>query len=284
MSETTSAAQSPDTLHRLSKRDLLKLYIYSQAFVSGFNYEKQEAPGTVFSLIPVIEKVYDNEEEKVEAYRRHTELFLTEAHLSHLILGITAAMEEEQALKHDIDPASIGAIKSALMGPFAGIGDSLYHGTLRPIMAGLAVSLITASGYTSPMGAILFVLVMAGVGQALRYLGIMYGYKQGVSLVAKIQSSGLLQKLTKYASIAACVVIGGFVSNLVAMNLALSYSAGETVVSLQETLDGMMPSMLPLALTLLCFWLIDKKKVNPVPLMFAVMIVGVLGSMAGILA
>jgi mannose/fructose/N-acetylgalactosamine-specific phosphotransferase system component IID len=125
---------------------------------------------------------------------------------------------------------------------------------------------------------------MAGVGQALRYLGIMYGYKQGVSLVAKIQSSGLLQKLTKYASIAACVVIGGFVSNLVAMNLALSYSAGETVVSLQETLDGMMPSMLPLALTLLCFWLIDKKKVNPVPLMFAVMIVGVLGSMAGILA
>ena len=92
MSESANAAQSPDTLHRLSKRDLLKLYIYSQAFVSGFNYEKQEAPGTVFSLIPVIEKVYDNEEEKVEAYRRHTELFLTEAHLSHLILGITDAM------------------------------------------------------------------------------------------------------------------------------------------------------------------------------------------------
>ena len=85
-------------------------------------------------------------------------------------------------------------------------------------------------------------------------------------------------------TIAACVVIGGFVSNLVAMNLAVTYSAGETVVSLQETLDGMMPSMLPLALTLVCFWLIDKKKVGPVPLMFIVMILGVIGSMAGILA
>lgn len=68
------------------------------------------------------------------------------------------------------------------------------------------------------------------------------------------------------------------------LNLAVTYTAGETTVSLQETLDGMMPSMLPLALTLLCFWLIDKKKVGPVPLMFIVMIVGVIGSMAGILA
>ena len=79
-------------LTKLNKKDLLKMYIYSQAFVSGFNYEKQEAPGFAFSMMPVIEKVYKNEEDKKEAYRRHTELFLTEARLSHFVIGVTAAM------------------------------------------------------------------------------------------------------------------------------------------------------------------------------------------------
>ena len=87
-------------LTRLSKKDLWKLYLYSQAFVSGFNYEKQEAPGFTFTMIPVIEKVYKNEEDKKEAYRRHTELFLTEARLSHFVLGVTAAMEERNANEH----------------------------------------------------------------------------------------------------------------------------------------------------------------------------------------
>ena len=269
---------------RLTKKDLWRTFIYSQAFVSGFNYEKQEAPGTVFTMIPVVEKVYEKEEEKIEAYRRHTELFLTEARLSHLVLGITAAMEERNAIDKDIDPDSINAIKTALMGPMAGIGDSLYHGTLRPIAAGLAVSLITASGYTSVAGAVLFFLIMAGVGQALRFLGIFKGYEKGVELVAQIQTSGLMQKLTYLAGIAACVVIGGFTSNLVALSLPFSYTAGETVVSIQATLDSMMPGMLPLLLTLLCYWLIDKKKVNPVLLMVIVMLVGVIGYALGIIA
>ena len=106
-------------LTKLNKKDLLKMYIYSQAFVSGFNYEKQEAPGFAFSMMPVIEKVYKNEEDKKEAYRRHTELFLTEARLSHFVIGVTAAMEERNANEHDIDPVSINAIKAALMGPLA---------------------------------------------------------------------------------------------------------------------------------------------------------------------
>ena len=83
--------------NKLTKKDIHKLFWYSQAFVSGFNYEKEEAPGFVFSMMPVIEKVYDNDDEKRDAYRRHTEMFLTEARMSHLVIGITAAMEEENA-------------------------------------------------------------------------------------------------------------------------------------------------------------------------------------------
>lgn len=269
--------------NKLTKKDIHKLFWYSQAFVSGFNYEKEEAPGFVFSMMPVIEKVYDNDDEKRDAYRRHTEMFLTEARMSHLVIGITAAMEEENAHSEEFDADSINSIKTALMGPLAGIGDSLYHGTLRPLIAGFAVSLIAASNYTNPLGSILFVLVMAGIGQAIRYLGIVKGYEKGVSLVATLQSSGIIQKLTKYAGILACVVIGGWIPSLVWLSIPWSYTAGETVVSLQSTLDGMMPNVLPLCVTLLCYKLLDKKT-SPVILMIVLMIAGVILHALGILA
>ena len=269
---------------RLTKKDLWKLFFYSEGFVTGFNYEKQEAPGFTFSMIPVIEKVYTNEEDKKEAYRRHAELFLTEARLSHFVIGLTAAMEERNANEQDIDPVSIGAIKSALMGPLAGIGDSLYHGTLRPIMAGIAISMVIASNYTSVMGPILFVLVMGAVGQALRFMGIFKGYEKGVAFVGVMQSSGLISKMTRYAGIAAFVVIGGFVSKFVSMSIPWSYTAGETQVSIQSTLDSMVPGLLPVLYTLFMLWLMKKKKMNPIVLMIITMLIGVIGYAGGILA
>ena len=267
----------------LTKKDIWKFYIQSQGFVSGFNYTKEEAPGFVFSMMPIIEKVYDNEEDKKRAYTRHTELFLSEARLSHIVLGITAAMEEQNALNPDFDEDSINAVKTALMGPFAAIGDSLYHGTLRPLAAGLAISMITASNYTSALGSIVFLLIMAGVGQAIRYFGIVKGYEKGFDLVEQFQTSGLLQKLTKYAGILACIVIGGWVSAFVWFGTPISYTAGETTVSLQSALDGLVPNFLPLVFTLFCYWLLKKKKMNPVLLMVLTMVVGVVLYLLGVI-
>lgn len=169
------------------------------------------------------------------------------------------------------------------MGPLAGIGDSLYHGTLRPIIAGLAVSMVIASGYTSMVGPLIFVLIMAGVGQLLRYFGIFKGYEKGVEFVGAMQSSGLIDKMTRLAGIAAYTVIGGFVYKFVTINVPWSYTAGETVVSLQSALDGIVPGILPLLYTLLMLWLMDKKKLNPVMLMLVTMVVGIIGYAAGIL-
>ena len=268
----------------LTKKDIRKFFWQSQGFVSGFNYTKEEAPGFVYSMMPIIEKIYKTEDEKKRAYERHNELFLTEARMSHIILGITAAMEEQNALKGDeFDEDSINAIKSALMGPFAGIGDSLYHGTLRPLIAGLAVSMIAASGYTSPLGAILFLIVMAGVGQAIRYFGITKGYEKGFDLVEKIQSSGLLQKVTRYAGIVACVVIGGWISGFVWVSTPISWTSGETVIQLQSVLDGILPNLLPLITVLTCYWLLKKKNVSPVVLIVGVMVVGVILYALGII-
>lgn len=268
----------------ITKSDLWKVFWLSMGIESGCSTTKQEAPGFAQGLIPVIEKAYDDPKDKAEAYSRHMELFLTEGRVAHFCVGVAASMEEQYAKNKDFDPESINAVKVALMGPLAGVGDSLIHGTLRPIMAGLACSLITASGYTSPLGTILFLAVMTATVMIVRYFGIFKGYELGLSLVAGMQEGGLLDKLTKYAAIAAYIVCGGFISSLVWCYIPIEFVNGETVVSLQETFDGLMPNLVPLIYTMIMYWAISKKKINPVLLMVLTMVLGVVGVYLGFLA
>lgn len=277
-----------DTEHHdyriITKQDLWKVFGYALAIESGCPTTKQEAPGFTQGLIPLIEKVYKTKEEKAEAYERHTQLFLTEGRMAATCVGIAGAMEERNALVGDIDVESINAVKVALMGPLAGIGDSLLHGTLRPIMAGLAISMAAASDYRSAVGPILFLIVMTVVGMLMRYFGIFKGYEGGLKLVANMQEGGMLDKLTKYAGIAAFIVAGGFISALVYMNFAVTFQSGDSVIALQDVLDGLMPNLVPLLYTLLMFYLINKKKVNIVLLMLGTIILGVIGVYFGILS
>lgn len=283
-SEEYISEEPVDASYRvINKKDLWKTYRYALAIESGNCTTRQEADGFLQGMIPVLDKVYDNKEERAEAYQRHCELFLTEGRMASFCIGISCAMEERYAKVGDIDVDSINSIKVALMGPLAGVGDSLLHGTLRPIMAGLACSMITASGYVSPLGSILFLLVMAAVGLSVRYFGIFKGYEGGLALVSNLQEGGMLDRLTKYAGIAAFTVCGGFISSLVYLTLTVSYTQGETVISLQEVLDGLMPNLIPLLYTLLMYWLIDKKKVNIILLMVITICLGILGVVAGIM-
>lgn len=169
----------------LNKKDLWKTYRYALAIESGNCTTRQEADGFLLGMIPVLDKVYENKEERAEAYQRHCELFLTEGRMASFCIGISCAMEERYAKVGDIDVDSINSIKVALMGPLAGVGDSLLHGTLRPIVAGLACSMITASGYVSPIGSILFLVIMAAVGLSVRYFGIFKGYEGGLAISCK---------------------------------------------------------------------------------------------------
>ena len=130
----------------------------------------------------------------------------------------------------------------------------------------------------------MFVAGLGWVGQVIRYIGIFKGYEKGVAFVGAMQSSGMISKMTRYAGIAAYVVIGGFGSNFVSMSIPWSYMAGETEVSIQTTLDRMVPGLLPVLYTLLMLWLMKKKKANPILLMLLTMAVGVIGYACGILA
>ena len=269
---------------KLTKKDLWKTFYWCQWFTSGNNYEKFESQGFTISLLPVFEKLYPELEDRKKAYMRHQDIFLTEAQCAKTVIGITAAMEERYANEGDIPEESIGAVKAAMMGPLAGIGDTLYHGTLRPIFAGIAVSMVEASNYTSPAGPLMFFVVMGLIGQLINWFGIFKGYEKGVELMEDIESSGLIDKVREYAAILGCVIMGGFSASFVTMNLAISYTAGETVVNLQSTLDSLVPRLLPLTYTLFLYYLITKKKANPILLMVATIVLGTVGYLLGIFA
>ncbi|MDF9824746.1 fructoselysine and glucoselysine-specific PTS system IID component [Breznakia sp. PF5-3] len=266
---------------KLTKKDLWRVFWNQMAIRGTNNYERQQNGGFTQAMMPVIERVYDNDDDKRAAYERHMEYFLTQDMVSAIPVGIAAAMEEMHANDPEMDPSSINAVKTALMGPLAGLGDSLLNGTARPILASLAISLVQAGlGWAGP---ILFVVGMSIVSIGIRYLGVFQGYKQGVKLVEKINSSGLITKITDIAAIAAYTIVGGFIPALVFINIPIEIASGDTVINIQETLDGLMPGVLGLSYTFLMYWLVTKKKISAVKLIFLTMVVAIAGVYLGIL-
>ena len=266
---------------KLTNKDLWKIFWNQMTIRTCNNYERQQNAGFTQAMMPAIEKLYDTEEKKQEAYERHMEYFLTNDITSAIPVGISAAMEEENANNDDFDGSIVTDIKTALMGPLAGLGDSLLNGTARPILASLAISFIQSGlGWFGPL---FFVLGMCVVSLGTRYVGVFQGYSQGIKLLDCIQNSGLIDKITDLASLAAFMIVGGFIPALVVITTPISIGSGESVLVLQDTLDSLMPGFLGLMYTLLMYILITKKKISATILIFSTMIIGVAGTYLGIL-
>lgn len=265
---------------KLTKKELWAIFRRSFLVRTHNDFEKFHAGGFMNALTPLFDKYYPNRENKANAMMRHSQLFLTHPQLEAWIVGIVASMEERLAIEGDIESDSIQSIKTALMGPLAALGDSLINGTLRPLLAGIACSLAMQG---STVGIWLFVIVMGAISIINRYTGVFTGYKKGVQFINEIQETGIIHRLTDLSSVAAFTIIGGFVPTVVEFALPITYEVGEEVISIQESLDDLIPGLLPLCLTLLMYFFIKKKKVNPLVLMFITLIIGVVGHYIGIL-
>ena len=225
-----------------------------------------------YAMIPVINKLYDKEEDRIAAYERHMEFYNCQTTMQPFIFGITAAMEEENANNENFDTSSISAMKVSLMGPLAGIGDSLIAGTLRIIATGIAAGLCMSG---SILGPILFLLIYNIPTIALRYFVIKFGYGLGNKIISKLSESDLMNKLTLSMSIVGLMVIGAMVASTVAVTTPIAFNISDTNFSLQETLDSIFPSLLPLAVTLGLYKL-NRKHVNVLVQVIGIMILAVI--------
>ena len=265
---------------KLTKQDLNRVAIRSLGMEWDWNYERQMNMAFCYSMLPVIKKLYPNKDDQVAAMQRHLEFFNTTPHMSTLILGITAAMEEQNASDPDFETESINNVKVSLMGPLAGIGDSFIWGTLRIIATGVGVSLAAQGNILGPL---LFLLLFNIPAQGLRFYLMHAGYKLGSGFLAKVQESGLMDILTYGASVLGLMVIGGMTAENVAITVPLVIGSGETATTLGDICNTIMPGLLPLAFTLLMYWLVSKKNVKTTTLLVALVVIGLVGSFFGIL-
>lgn len=265
----------------ITKKDLRKVFLNSMTIMCSWNYERQMHMGFMFGMAPIIDKLYkNNEKEKRAAYKRHMEFFNCTPQMTSFIMGLSASMEEQNAKSNgEFNAESISMIKTSLMGPFAGIGDSFFQGTLRIITFGIGLSFAKQG---SILGPILAVGLFAIPSLLTAYYGTFLGYKSGNSYLAKIYQEGLMDRIMQFASIIGLAVVGGMVASMVPISTPIEFTTGGTQLVLQDMIDSILPKLLPLVSTMGIYWLI-KKKVNTNILLFGIIILGMVLSLLGIL-
>lgn len=264
----------------LTQKDLNKVFRRSLTMEASWGFERMMNMGYCYAMIPVIKKVYKDNKDRAEALVRHWEFFNITPHISTLTLGISASMEEANANSKDFDTNAINAAKASLMGPLSGIGDAIFQSALRIIAAGLGISF---SMKGSIIGPILFLLAFNVPHFIVRWLCLKYGYKMGTDLFSKIGSTNIMQKLTYGVSILGLMVIGGMSASMVYLKIPIQIGAGKFAQPLQNTLDSIMPNLIPLTIFGIMYWLV-KKNFKATWILIGILIVSIIGAYFGIFA
>ncbi|MDW8524067.1 PTS system mannose/fructose/sorbose family transporter subunit IID [Enterococcus lactis] len=298
---------------QLSKKDRVSVWWRSTFLQGSWNYERMQNGGWAFSMIPAIKKLYKTKEDRAAALERHLEFFNTHPYVASPIIGVTLALEEERANGAPVDDVTIQGVKVGMMGPLAGIGDPVFWFTVKPILGALAASLAMSGNILGP---IIYFLGWNIIRMAFMWYTQEFGYKAG-SKITEDLSGGLLQDITKGASILGMFILGSLVNRWVSINFApvvstvkldkgayidwnnlpsgaegiktaleqqaagLSLSS-EKVTTLQDNLNSLIPGLAALCLTLFCMWLL-KKKVSPIVIILGLFVIGIVFHLIGLM-
>lgn len=245
-------------LKKLSQKDLRRIFWRSCQLDVSWNFERQQNLGYSYAMSDAIKKLLkDDPEKEKRALQRGLDFMAVTPQLSTLLMGINAAMEEENANNPDFDDSTIAVVKTSLMGPIAGIGDSLIAGTLRIIATGIAIS-FAAKGEI--FGPILFLLIYNIPAFLIRYYGLNFGYKYGTEFIVNADKNGVMEKVTYAAGIIGLMAIGGMVASYVYLDLSfIVIGSGEFAEPITNYLDMIMPCLTQLIIFGFMYWILGKK-------------------------
>lgn len=254
---TNSKAQTIRPDSKITRGDFWSCFFRSLTLDSSWNYERMQNLAFAYMMSPIIRRLYsDDEQARIAALERHLEFMSVTPHISTLLVGIAGAMEEENSKNPDFDPRSISAVKSSLMGPMAGIGDSFFWGTLKVIAAGVGIALSMNGNIAGPIA---FLLIINIPHFLLRYFALEQGFKAGSQFFKDLSSTGLIQKITTAASMLGLMVIGGMTATNIWFELPTMIGSGDFVEPLQGYIDQIMPAFFPMAFFVLMYCLLGKK-------------------------
>lgn len=265
----------------LSKMDIefatLRWWILSHM---AYNYQRMQAGGFASMMGPLLKKLYpSNPEEVIAGLKRHMMFFNTEPRWGSVIHGIVIALEEQKAKGKDIDETAIVDIKSSLMGPLAGIGDTISGGLYKPCLLGICLGW-AATG--SILGPLVFAICMVGYDLLVTHLAIRKGYELGTSAVTAILEGGMFKRLTTFFSIMGLFVLGIMVCKFITIDFTWVPVLGGKEIVVKELVDKIVPKTLPLIITLVS-WQALMRGVKVIYVLIALFVFALVGGAAGII-
>ena len=265
-----------------------------------FSHEHMQTFGYMWSMLPIIQELYETKDEQAEKLQTYYPFFNTQPQIGSIVVGITAGLEEARANgAEEIDDEMINGIRAGLMGPLAGIGDSLIVGTYIPVLLGIALGLAEGGSIIGP----LFYIVVWNVTSIFFQKWIYNkGYELGGSAVEVIvgeQATALRESVIVMGQVIVGAMAGTWVSITTSVQLTTSIQnktemviegskviekvtgTQEVPVLLQEKLDGAFPGVLTLLFVLGCWWLMAKKAISPIKIMLLMVVVAIVGVLVG---
>ena len=267
-------------MKKLSQKTLNKSFLnWFYGHLTCFSQEHMQTFGYMVSMLPIVEELYDTNEEQTEKLLTYSTFFNTEPQVGSIIVGITAGMEEARANGEDVDNETINGIRAGLMGPLAGIGDSLVVGTLLPILLGIALGL---SGGGSPLGAIFYILAwnlaMFFIMRFMYFKGYELGGK-AVEILVGEKANAIRESIIMLGTMVIVGVTASWIN--ITTSFKMLNSEGGVIVDLQSTLNDVYPSILSAVFVLLCWWLLSKKRLSPVVVMLILVVIAFAGVLLG---
>ncbi|MBR5577610.1 MAG: PTS system mannose/fructose/sorbose family transporter subunit IID [Lachnospiraceae bacterium] len=256
----------------LDKKTLNKMVWRSCNLQGSFNYERMQANGWLYSILPGLEKIHTDKDDLAASMQHNLEFFNTHPFLVTFVMGIVLSLEQQKA-----DINMIRSVRVAAMGPLGGIGDAIFWFTLVPIAAGIGSNMAIQGSFAGP---ILFLAVFNAVQFGVRFFLMGWSYELGTKAIEVLTRNA--KEFTRAASMLGVFVVGALTSNYGGTTVTLEIANGEAPIVVQSILDGVLPKMIPLFLTLLLFFLLKKKGWTPVKCIVLLLVIGIVGALVGL--
>lgn len=285
---------------RLDNKTLNRMAWRSMQLQACFNYERMQSAGWLWAILPGLQKIHTNKDDLATSMTHNMDFLNTHPFIVTFVMGIVLSMEQQK-----MDIQTIRSVRISTAAPLGGIGDALFWMSLVPIVAGMTAQMAIDGSIVGP---ILYFVFIFGVEMALRYGLLYWSYNMGTKAITAMTKYA--KEFTHAASVLGVFIVGALIANYGGgTKLGISVPNGETAaeveklvvdgkdvvtetvtemqpvfINIQDYFDKVLPCLIPLLLTLLCFFLIKKKGWTPVKCIGLMLVIGIVGAVFGIWA
>lgn len=221
--------------------------------------EAMYGTGVCHAMVPSLRKIYgDDKEGLANALQRHALPYISEMCLGNCIMGAAAAMEEQIAAgNEEVEGEDIVTLKSSLMGPFAGFGDSLLYSVFAPLMRTIFLPFAIDG---SVIAGVLMEFSIRAVCTGLGIWSFNLGYRTGRSSILALLKGGFFKKLMEGAGVVGMFMLGCMASSYCkfSFNKVFVNETLGTEYDLQTLVDKIMPGLIPFILLMICYRYFSK--------------------------